>query len=257
VPITFNGPITIPANPPTVIVNGIAVNPGVAGNIPTLDFSEACCAPNNEIFVKNTAFTGGQDAQTKVQQGDINGAANQIVTTQTPVQQAQLRAKIQSNERMVDNSQQCKPNTTASQKAGDIAKTVTVQVTVTCSAEIYDYTGLKTLVSGLLSKQARNDPNVGANYQMQNPFTLNIASATVADAGTGRVTIQGTAQSMWVYQFAASQLTQLAKLIVGMSETNAQKLLLQQPGVAAVQFSLPGTLPGDAGLIQVKAGAAP
>jgi hypothetical protein len=58
VQVSFTGPITIPAVPPSsAVVTGFAVNAGAAGNIPVLDIVEPCCATN--IVVKNTTiFTG-------------------------------------------------------------------------------------------------------------------------------------------------------------------------------------------------------
>jgi serine/threonine protein kinase len=256
IPITFTGPFTVPANPPTVIVAGIAVNAGTAGNIPTLDISEACCAPNNEIFVKNTAFTGGQDAiaDSKIQQADIDDAANPLVAAQTPTMQESLSGQVLSNERVVDGSNQCKPKITANHKAGDLARSATVQVAVTCSEEVYDSSALNETVAGLLQTQAQKDPQAGSAYTLQGKIALTVVSDIVVDA-TGLVKIQVQATGLWVYHFSQTQLQQLARLIAGKSDNDARDLLLQQPGIKDVQLPSTGSLPSNIDEITLKVAA--
>lgn len=52
IPITFTGPIVVPATGlSSIVVTGFAVNAGVAGNIPQLDITKLCCAAH--IYVQN------------------------------------------------------------------------------------------------------------------------------------------------------------------------------------------------------------
>ncbi len=67
--------------------------------------------------------------------------------------------------------------------------------------------------------------------------------------GNGNLTVLAKAQGVWVYQFDATAKTNLAKLIVGKTQSDATNILLQQAGVSKVDgISVPNggtTLPTD------------
>jgi serine/threonine protein kinase len=251
VPVTFQGPVTVPFNNPTFIeVPAFAVNPGAAGNIPQFDIVQNCCATG--IVVKNTAFTGGQDAQPNniVQQSDIDTIAHPLIVAQTQSDQTSLKEQVKSNERVVDGSLQCQPNTNSNHQAGDTAKTVTVTVAVTCSEEAYDYQAAQATATNLLQAQAASDPTLRAGYKLDGQIVVNVQSSVVADSG-GQVNLNVQARGLWVYNFSTAGLHHLASLIAGKSETDARTFLLQQPGIADVQFSSNGGLPVNISEIQV------
>lgn len=250
VQISFDGPITIPANPPTIIVTGFAVQAGAAGNIPTLDISKPCCAPNGEIFVKNTAFTGGQDAQANsvIEQKDINGAANSLVAAGKARALAALQGQVHGNERVVNGSQQCQPRTTANHKAGDVAKSVTAQVVVTCGETVYDDANARLIAARQLQGQVSGNPGLGPAYALEGQLALEQTGAT-PDAHQPQ-TLSFQARGLWVYQFSQNTLRQFATLIAGKSQDAARALLLSQPGIADAQFSPSGTLPVNTSEIQ-------
>lgn len=237
VPITFQGPIVIPAiNPPTAVVVGVAVNTGINGNIPLFDIDEFCCAPNNEIVVKNTtAFTGGQNAQPndQIQQSDIANEANPLVTSQTQSEQARLKTQVQSNERVVSGSNHCQPTVTSDAPAGTQAKTVTVSVSVVCTEDVYNTSLAQKIAMHQLNQQARQD--VGAAYQLAGQAAISV----VMDGNQQILKAQG----IWAYTFSPDRLRQLATSIASKSQADARNLLLQQQGIADVRFSTTGTLP--------------
>ncbi len=252
---SFNGPVTVPANPPTVTVAGFAVNPGINGNIPTLDIDKACCAPGGAIFVKNTAFTGGQDAVHNgvIQQSDIDGVARGLAGTLTQGAQADLARQVRSGERVVAGSVACQPQTSANQQAGDQAKSVTVQVAVTCGEEVYDDAAVRQLAGDMLNARVASDSTLGAAYHLNGPLTVNVLGASAID-GTRNVALNVQARGTWAYAFSPARLRQLASLIAGKSEADARALLLQQAGIMDVQFRPEGNLPGNVDEIEMRVG---
>ncbi len=248
VPVSFNGPITVKVLPPTVTVTGFAVNVGAAGNIGLLDINKSCCASG--IIVRNGAFSGGRNAvpNTVIQQSDINGAADAIVVALTPGVQADLKNKKQSNEEVAPNTFQCKKSTfTADHKAGDIAKTVTVTVAVTCTEEVYDRQGALTMAAALL--KAEKDRQFSGYALTGNIVT----GVTMISVNKTVVTLDVRAEGVWVYQFSDQVKQDFKNHIANMKKEDALKYLMSQPGVAGVQIDISSgnTLP-DAGHITIK-----
>ena len=157
VPVSFNGPITVPVTgTSSLTVTGFAVNVGPGGDIPAFDILETCCVTG--ILVKNTtAFTGGQNgvAHTAVEQADIDVATNQVVAMLKPGVLPALQKQVLSNEAVVPNTLQCPDNLTANQKAGDHAGSVTVSGTITCTEEVYDQHAALAMAANLLKAEAR------------------------------------------------------------------------------------------------------
>src|SRR5262249_48242569 len=161
------GPFTIPAIPPTMVVMGIAANPGPTGDIPAFDIDQPCCISG--VVVKNTsAFTGGHDAQPNsvIEQKDIDGAASGLETTLRQAAQNDVRGQVHSNERVIDGSLQCQPRVSANHKAGDVAKSVTVQVAVTCGEQVYDYAAARQIAFKAQQALVAGDPKLGAAFAL-------------------------------------------------------------------------------------------
>jgi hypothetical protein len=253
VAVSFNGPVTVPAASPSFInVPGFAVNPGANGNIPQFDIDGPCCF--NGIVVKNTAFTGGQDAQPNsiIEQKDIDGAANGLIASLKPGTLASLQDMVHSSERVIASSQQCQPQISSDHRAGTIAKTATVQVALTCSEQVYDYGAAQQIALKELQSQVSGDPHLGTAYALDGQVALTLLNASQPDAH-GSVTLTMQASGLWAYTFSQTTLRQLAALIAGKSESDARSLLLAQTGIAAVQFhpSSASALPVNTGEIQI------
>lgn len=261
VPVTFNGPITVPANPPSITVTGFAVNVGARGNIPALDIVGPCCASG--ITVKNTtAFSGGQDPQANavVQQSDIDGAANALVSALTPGVQAALQKQVHPNEQVVSSTLHCNKSTfSANHKAGDIARSVMVTVAITCTEEAYDQQAAFALASNSLQKDAMKDP--GPGYGLVGNVVTMVAQATVIDA-KGTISLLVRAEGVWAYVFTDQLKQQLKNAIAGKPRGEALAYLKAHAGVSAVQIDISSgdTLPdADHITIVIKpvAGATP
>src|SRR5262249_39775140 len=111
---------------------------------------------------------------------------------------------------------------------------VTVNVSFTCTGEVYDKKNAQALSSTLLTHQATTDP--GNGYVLVGLIKTAVSNATVDDQNV--VTITTTAEGVWVYQFSQGQQQDLAKLVAGQSKQAAISLLQQQPGVFQVTIQL-------------------
>ena len=262
VPITFDGPITVPAVPPSEItVTGFAVNVGAGGNIGALDINGNCCAAG--IIVKNGSFGGGQDPQAHavVEQADINAATDQLVASLKPKVLSDLQQQVHANEQVVPNTLQCLnralSDITVNHNAGDHASSVSAGGTVVCTEEVYDHDGALSMAKSLL--KADVSKKLGTNYAppVDKDIAAGVTQATVIDT-KGTVSLNVSAQGLWVYQFSKTVLQGFKNTIARESEQAAMNYLLQQPGVKSVniQISSGNTLP-DAADITIKLATVP
>jgi hypothetical protein len=244
--VSWHETVVVPAVPPaSITVVGFAVQTGEAGNIPVLDIAKPCCVSG--IVIKNTsAFTGGQDAQKNavIQQKDIDGAAKGLIASEETQAKAALQQQVKSSERAA-GEEQCRPQVNSDQKAGALAKTATVQVTVTCTMTVYDYSAARQSFARDLQSRASTDATLGASYALAGQVALTLVSANNTTQGDGSVvtTLQFHAQGLMVYQFPGATLRDLTTQLAGLSQAAARELLLRQPGVLGVQFSASGNLP--------------
>src|SRR5205085_5456200 len=88
----------------------------------------------------------------------------------------------------------------------------------------------------------------GAGYALVGAILTTVKQANVVDS-KGTVALLIFAEGRWVYQFSdAQKKTVLPNLIKGKSKSDAQTILLQQPGVSKVSIDISGggsTLPTD------------
>jgi hypothetical protein len=268
VPVTFNGPITVPAVPPSEItVTGFAVNVGAGGNIGALDINGNCCTTG--IIVKNGSFGGGQDPQAHavVEQVDINAATNQLVASLKPGVLSDLQKQVHANEQVVPNTLQC-PNRalsdiTINHNSGDHASSVSAGGTVVCTEEVYDHDGALSMAKSLLKADASIKADVskklGTHYvpPVDKDIATGVAQPIIIDT-KGTVSLNVSAQGLWVYQFSKKVLQGFKNTIAHKSEQAATNYLLKQPGVKSVNIQIPSgnTLP-DAAAIIIKIATVP
>jgi hypothetical protein len=257
VPVSFNGPITVPAVPPaSVTVTGFAVNVGPGGDIPQFDILKTCCVTG--ILAKNTtAFSGGQNPQAHavVEQADIDAATNNLITMLKPGVLKDLKGQVRSNEAVVPNTLQCpsKTNFTRDHNAGAHAGSVTVSGTITCTEEVYDQQAALTMAANLLTAEALKD--FGPNFALTGNIVKGVTQVTQGSGGN--VNVEVSAEGVWVYnQFDTAKLK---KDIAGMSKQDAINTLLKQPGVSSVAIVISNgstTLP-DAAHITIEINSVP
>jgi hypothetical protein len=128
-----------------------------------------------------------------------------------------------------------------------VAKTTTVQVTETCTEEVYDQAQAQQIATSRLQTKAQNDAALGSQYALDGQIVTNVLSDTVVSGG-GQVTIEVQARGLWVYQFT-NQMQQNIKLsLVKLSQAAAQSVLTHDSGVAAAKINISGgtSMPANA-----------
>jgi hypothetical protein len=251
VPVSFNGPVTVPATGTAALtVTGFAVNVGPGGDIPAFDIVETCCVTG--ILVKNTtAFTGGQNgvAHTAVKQADIDAATNQFVAMLKPGVLPALQKQVLPNEAVVPNTLQCPDNLTANQKAGDHAGSVTVSGTITCTEEVYEQQVALAMAMNLLMAEARL--KFGPNFALTGNIVKGVTQVTPGSGGTANLVV--SAEGVWIYQFSDATKQNLANHIAHMSKQDAINYLLTQPVVSSVAIVISnGNILPDAAHITIE-----
>jgi hypothetical protein len=250
VQIENTGRVVIPAgHPPTegsVTAPARAITSGSRGNIPayTLNGTSCCGGP---IVVSNTsAFTGGQDPQnyTFVQQSDVSNVVSALEPELRTQAMSGFNGEKKAGQQLVAEPN-CTTNNSANPPVGAKASSTTVTVTATCTGEVYDLNGADRLAQSLLANEAAKSP--GKGYALTGTIvTFPPHITSVQSNGTIDLVIKTA--GVWVYQFSDAAKTQLAQLIAGKSRSEAQAILLQQPGVASVNISIANngaTLPTD------------
>jgi hypothetical protein len=115
-----------------------AVQVGPQGNSAPLDLNGLCCVAG--VSVKNTnAFVGGQNARDYpvVARQDVEAVTEQESTALTQQAQASLQGEVRPNEQLASPAQ-CHPALHTDHPIGSEATHVTITLTVTCQAEVYD-----------------------------------------------------------------------------------------------------------------------
>ncbi|HET8844079.1 MAG TPA: hypothetical protein VFN35_21615, partial [Ktedonobacteraceae bacterium] len=250
VEIRFDGPVTVRAFASPITVTAYAVNAGADGNIPASDIRRTCCQQGISV-TNQAAFSGGQDAvpNSIITQGDIDKAAKPLITTLTASTQGDLQKEVQSTQKVVEGSLNCPPTVDPDHNAGDQAKTVKVEVSVTCTEEVYDFQGAKQIGTTRLTERASNDlPDHGSQYSLVGQIVPEVLSTTQVGANK-QVTIYLQVTGLWVYQFTDQAKQNLKKMLVGLTKKEAQNILLHFLGVAetpppVIKLSSGDVLPG-------------
>ena len=256
VEIVTDAPAVIPAgNPPIegeVTVSAHATAIGPQGNIAPLDLNGLCCMAG--ISVKNTvAFHDGQYPYDylMVTQADIDQAAGPNLATLTPATQGHLQAQVHQGEHLAGQVQ-CQPAVTPDHSVGGNASQVTVNVSVTCHAQVYDHDAVVRLVTTTLMQQAST--TLGTGYALRGTISTTITQGGAPPhAKPGTLTLLVTGQGAWVYQVNPTEQARLTRLIAGLSRQAAIQILQQQEAghLAAIHIQVTGlwvsdtTLPTD------------
>lgn len=242
-------PASDPTNPPTGTVAAHVAQTGSIGNLPPVNNADAgfyyCtnCAGNTvkgwEIE-NDSAFSGGHDAQTTttVQQQDIDTAASALEASNAPQPQHIFQSQLHTYEQFA-RSPQCTPTVNTNHAVGDAVANVTVTVTFTCTAEVYDQQGARTLAASLLHTQASND--LGSSYSLSGNIVTTLPQVIAPTTNSATIALNVTAQGTWVFQLNVAQQQQLVALILGKTQQQAQTLLLNQPGVQQAIIEVSGT----------------
>ena len=233
-----------------VAVSAYISTAGSSGNIQPYQINTSCCGDGNGgyIYIYNsTSFSGGNNGSsyTYISQYDMGNASNagsQLQAAETSKGQSAVSAQVHSNERMLGGVG-CSPNKTYNHGAGDRADSVTVSVSVSCSAEVYDQQGARSLAASLLEKTVKGMSNVALIGQPTTSVTR------VSSGSNGTVILKIAATGTDVSTFSTAQKQLLATLIAGATAQEAQDILVNQTGISKAVVTVKGgnghTLPKD------------
>lgn len=262
VALVLNAPITLRARGTEVSVSAHANPAGLQGNVPALNINGIFCYPNcitgATFHVQNTAFTGGQAAQSYIfiQQRDINSAASQLeralaITTQTAIQ-----SQIGTYEQQVGSIACGLSSLSSNQQAGAKVPDVIVSVTERCQGEVYSEQAALNLAKNLLNNDLTS--LVGPGFTIASNVTTQVLSQPEITDTQGRLSLKVMASGTAFYQVTPAKKQALANLIAGKSLTEAQDVLSTQPGIAHATITISDnsadTLPDDASKIDVVIG---
>ncbi len=237
------GMVTVPAQ---------AVQVGPQGNIAPLDLNGLCCVAG--VSVKNTdAFTGGQNARDYpvVTRQDVEAVTGTESTMLTQAAQTSLQGQIRQNEQLASPAQ-CHPTLHTDHPIGSEATHVTITLSVTCQAEVYDEQAVQQLASAALSNHARK--SLGTGYSAQGTIKTTVTQIATTEAAHGTLSLLVSAQGTWSYQFSTVEINQLSKQIAGLPRQQAIRLLKHNTHIQAVNITETWnatTIPSDPNHIQM------
>ncbi len=234
-----------------------AVQAGPQGNIGANDLDGPCCFVG--IAVQNAqAFSGGQNARDFPAVGarDVTGAATPLIATLTRQGQAAVQAQVRTHEQPV-HPVQCSPQVLSNHSMGEEATQVTVRVSVTCAAEVYNADQVQSRVAALLSQEATT--HFGSAYALQGEVTWTLSAVSDVDGRRRIVNLHVQVEGLWVYQLGVAQLHTLTTLVAGKHTQEARTILLRMQGIRQVNITSSDwwddlsqqTLPQDPGRIRV------
>jgi hypothetical protein len=240
------GSVTIPAaqlgsggpTPGQASANAQAQQAGAAGNTGPNSINTVY---GNSVVVQNTgSFTGGQDAQHLhiVQQSDITGLEEHLITQLQPHIQQALAAQVGSADVQIGNfsyAQQMK----SSAQAGDVADSVTVTMRISGSGLTYNRDQYVQTAQALLVEKAGE---LGPNYQLLANQWRYSSPKLISQAKNHTIYFQVLASGWAAYHFTPADLAHLTGALAGRSSADAQTYLKHQvPNLdpATVSVALP------------------
>jgi hypothetical protein len=227
-------PAALATSPPTygrVTVPAQATQTGPQGNISFRDINQACCMPS--VLAQNTvAFQDGQNERdyTVVTRADRDNVVSSLTTTLGQSEQAALAAQLDPGEALVTPA--CKPEVTTDHQPGAEAATVTVTVSVLCTAVAYESAALQDDAVQLLTRQATH--MLGLHYSLMGAVEVHVVHAALFDKKRGIATIAVHVEGIWAYQFSQDELEKIKERIAGDTLSQARHTLLSLPGIRRV-----------------------
>ncbi len=222
---------SIPAGNPgtgygTATVPAQATRAGSAGNVPAGAINTTIAVA---VFVRNNQFTNGQDSRDfqVVTRADLDTTAATLKTKVTASMSAALHGQLAPGEQLSPTP--CTPSVSADHRIGDEATNLTVTVSETCTAIVYNETSLQQQASQLLFTQEQK--LLTSDYR---PYGAITVSVTKALAKANSVFLSFTAMGTWLYQINTERLTML---VVGKPRAQAVSLLLHLPGIQSAAIT--------------------
>jgi len=240
--------VTVPSRhngqPGKIDATAIAVDAGVAGNIPAHALDGPCCA--NGITVSNDQdFADGIDGNVThtVAQSDLDKVQAHLAPILEQKALQQLQKQLGPDDALAGKPAY-KVIVMPSVQVGDQAASVQISVSVSATATSYARSMITNVAQQLLNRQEQQ--SLGKQYLLSG--TPTISTPTVQQTPNGNVYLNIGARGFWFYDIPADEINKWPTSIKGSSTAAALAYLNGQPGVHGVEIHLPfgtDTLPTD------------
>ena len=172
IPVSFHGPVVIPAVPPDVIIVGFAMQPGPV-DVPVFDIDQMCCASgivvkNTTSFSLNPTFPEGDS----IQQSGIDYVTDPWSIWLQKNLLIQIKGQIKGMERVVDDTLHCQQSVVTSAHP---VHTVVFAIQDICSEIVYDYQTVQVQAEALFRSQVAQ----GLAHSLLGPTTIRILHASL------------------------------------------------------------------------------
>jgi serine/threonine protein kinase len=220
----------------TARAQATAVEAGQDGNLPAGILNMACCGGNVNV-INPAAFSGGSNPGVThlVAQSDLDGVANALTPGLRQQAMQALGGQLQAGE-VQAGTPSYSVNITSDHPVGSSATQVTVTVSLSVAALIYNTRAASDLVRQLLAGEAAQ--SLGPGYQPHGSLT--IATPTVEQQGSAnQLYLSVSASGLWAYAVTTQAEEQWRQAIKGASIPLAQSYLSTRPGILAARIQLP------------------
>lgn len=259
--VTNESAFTLPAgNPPALgsaSVPAHSLQSGAQGNIAASTINGLCPCGLAGVSVKNTQFTGGQDAATYtvLTQDDIDRVATPERTTLQKLATDDVKAQARRTERLAAPVQ-CSAHEALDQPAGSQTTQATVTVSATCHAEVYDQQDVEGKAATVFRQDMRRA--LPKQEALAGSPRASIKRITLPDQQRGTLSLLVQVQGWWMYTLNSSRLS---RQLAGKTYDEALSLLEGTPGIENVSVLQRGSgwlrLPDDPQQITIQIIAPP
>jgi len=227
----------------TVSIPSHASPAGSAGNIAAHDMDgpiqiidHYTQAVIGTAYISNPQpFSGGVDARdyTYVQQSDIDKVANALVTQLTTGTKAKVKQQVKSGELLVQDPS-CSPNISPDHKPQDEAASVTVKVSLTCSALAYRNQQLQD--AAVQAYNQDGTAHFGKGYSVVGATVLSKPTVVPGGGDSFSIAVNG----IWTFQYTDQNQLALKKLIAGKPASDALQTLHARKDIRDVILTTSG-----------------
>lgn len=201
-----------------------AVLPGTSGNMAAGDINTSLATG---LYARNlTAFTGGLDERTfsVIRQQDIDAARTGLQQRVLNSMDAALNGERQAGEELV--KQPCTAALHADRQAGDEAPSVTVTVSLTCQAVIYNTTDLQAKAAKELAAHVLH--TYGSGYVIDGTPHITVTKATI-QARSVMLTLRSSGS--FAYAISMEMQQHLKIMLSGKPRLSALQYVITLPGI--------------------------
>jgi VCBS repeat-containing protein len=227
----------------TVSIPSHATPAGSAGNIAAHDMDgpiqiidHYTQAVIGTAYISNPQpFSGGVDARdyTYVQQSDIDKVANALVSQLTAGTKAKVKQQVKSGELLVQDPS-CSPKISPDHQPQDEAASVTVKVSLTCSALTYRTQQLQD--AAVQAYEQDGITHFGKGYSVVGTTVLSKPVFVSGSSGSFSIAVNG----IWTFKYTDQSQLELKKLIAGKPSSDALQMLRTRKDIQNVTLTTEG-----------------